>query len=92
MKQYDKPIIYQVIPRLFGNLNGSCVKHGRVNENGSGKFSSFTPKALTYRAFQFTHCTQTVKCTFVDIECAVQPESKMHSMNALIMIETKPFL
>ena len=46
MEKYDKPIIYQVIPRLFGNLNASCVKHGRITENGSGKFSFFTPKAL----------------------------------------------
>lgn len=46
MKQQYKPIIYQVIPRLFGNLNASCVKNGRLSENGSGKFSFFTSKTL----------------------------------------------
>ena len=46
MKQQDKPIIYQVIPRLFGNMNDRCVKNGSLAENGSGKFSSFTHTAL----------------------------------------------
>ena len=34
MKQQDKPIIYQVIPRLFGNMNDKCVKNGSLAENG----------------------------------------------------------
>lgn len=47
MKQSDKIIIYQVFPRWFGNLNASCVKNGNLQENGVGKFSAFTNKALS---------------------------------------------
>ena len=41
-----KIIIYQVLPRLFGNANRKPVKNGTITENGSGKFSDFTPKVL----------------------------------------------
>lgn len=44
MKQ--KFIIYQVIPRLFGNISNSCVPGGSYTENGSGKFSMFDEKIL----------------------------------------------
>ena len=43
----EKMVIYQVFPRLFGNLNAALVKNGNINDNGVGKFSFFTPKALT---------------------------------------------
>ena len=46
MKTKKKMVIYQVLPRLFGNDNGKCVKNGTIGENGSGKFSAFTPEAL----------------------------------------------
>ena len=46
MKTKKKMVIYQVLPRLFGNDNGKCVKNGTIGENGSGKFSAFTPAAL----------------------------------------------
>lgn len=42
----SKFIIYQVLPRLFGNENTTNKKKGTLNENGCGKFNSFTPKAL----------------------------------------------
>ncbi|MDR2968781.1 MAG: alpha-amylase [Tannerellaceae bacterium] len=42
-----KIVIYQVLPRLFGNLNPSPVKHGSFKENGAGKFSAFSKKALS---------------------------------------------
>ena len=41
-----KTIIYQVLPRLFGNANRAPVKNGTITENGSGKFSDFTPMVL----------------------------------------------
>lgn len=41
-----KFIIYQVLPRLFGNYNTTRKYNGTIAENGCGKFSSFTPKAL----------------------------------------------
>lgn len=40
-------VIYQVFPRWFGNLESSPVKNGSIAENGVGKFSAFTPKALS---------------------------------------------
>ncbi|MDD2996928.1 MAG: alpha-amylase family protein [Paludibacter sp.] len=42
----SKFTIYQVLPRLFGNYNTTRKPHGTIQENGCGKFNSFTPKAL----------------------------------------------
>ncbi len=42
----SKFIIYQVLPRLFGNDCENCVKNGTLQENGCGKFDDFTPLAL----------------------------------------------
>lgn len=39
-------IIYQVFTRLFGNDNPSCTYNGSKEENGCGKLSAFTTKAL----------------------------------------------
>ncbi|NPA35548.1 MAG: alpha-amylase [Chlorobi bacterium] len=41
-----KPIIYQVLPRLFGNTKGKNIKNGTIYDNGCGKFRYFTDKAL----------------------------------------------
>lgn len=46
VKDEQKTIIYQVFTRLFGNNNNHCVRNGSIEENGCGKFSDFTPKAL----------------------------------------------
>ncbi|MDL2255296.1 alpha-glucosidase C-terminal domain-containing protein [Parabacteroides sp. OttesenSCG-928-K15] len=46
MKQ-NKITIYQVLPRLFGNLHPASVKYGSQEENGVGKLSAFSEKALT---------------------------------------------
>lgn len=51
-----KIVIYQVLPRLFGNLHPSPVKHGSFRENGAGKFSAFSEKALSrIRELGITH-------------------------------------
>lgn len=42
----EKIIIYQVLPRLFGNTTEKCVPNGTLKENGVGKFSDFTPERL----------------------------------------------
>jgi len=42
----SKFVIYQVLPRLFGNYNTTNKYNGTIQENGCGKFNSFTPKAL----------------------------------------------
>ena len=39
-------IIYQLLPRLFGNSNDACVTGGTIEQNGCGKFNDITPKAL----------------------------------------------
>lgn len=42
----NKISIYQVLVRLFGNQIKNPVLNGGIEENGSGKFNDFTPKAL----------------------------------------------
>ncbi len=52
----SKFIIYQVLPRLFGNKNTTNKPHGSIAENGCGKFNDFTPKALKeIKALGVTH-------------------------------------
>ena len=52
----DKILIYQVLPRLFGNRNESLTESGTIAENGCGKFSSFDDKTLkTLSDMGFTH-------------------------------------
>lgn len=41
-----KQVIYQVFPRLFGNTNTTNKPWGTIEENGVGKFSDFSEKAL----------------------------------------------
>ena len=41
-----KNIIYQTLPRLFGNTTEHPMKNGGKEENGCGKFSSYSAKAL----------------------------------------------
>jgi len=42
----QKPVIYQVFTRLYGNKNTTNKPWGTLDENGVGKFSDFTPDAL----------------------------------------------
>ena len=52
----SKFVIYQVFPRLFGNFNTSNIYKGTIEENGCGKFNSFTAKALNeIRLLGVTH-------------------------------------
>ncbi|MDE6450533.1 MAG: alpha-amylase, partial [Muribaculaceae bacterium] len=41
-----KPIIYQLLPRLWSNVNRDCQPSGTIEQNGSGKLNDITPKAL----------------------------------------------
>jgi len=41
-----KLIIYQLLPRLFGNTNTTNKFYGSIEENGCGKFNDITDKAL----------------------------------------------
>lgn len=41
-----KPIIYQLLPRLFTNMNSHCIPNGSISQNGSGKMNDITPTVL----------------------------------------------
>ncbi len=52
----NKIIIYQVLPRLFGNKNVTRKYNGSISDNGSGKFNQFTNRALVdIKNMGFTH-------------------------------------
>jgi glycosidase len=44
----DKPIIYQLLPRLWGNMKNNPQKNGSLETNGTGKFSDIDKKTLSY--------------------------------------------
>lgn len=46
MDKKEKMVIYQVFPRWFGNTATQMVRNGSLTQNGVGKFSAFTPRAL----------------------------------------------
>lgn len=49
-------IIYQLLPRLFGNETSNCVSGGTIKQNGCGKFNDITSKALkAIRNLGITH-------------------------------------
>lgn len=43
-----KFIIYQMLPRLWGNIEGKNIKNGTLNDNGCGKFCSIDTISLEY--------------------------------------------
>mgnify|MGYP002521230315 FL=1 len=43
-----KILIYQIVPRLWGNMNEHPVKGGSCAENGSGRFSDIDEDTLAY--------------------------------------------
>ena len=52
----ERPVIYQALPRLFGNTNETRRSNGTLAENGCGKFADFTDTALAaLRDMGFTH-------------------------------------
>src|ERR1700739_4267447 len=51
-----KLIIYQLLPRLFGNANSRNKYYGSIEENGSGKFNDINDTALQeIKKMGFTH-------------------------------------
>jgi glycosidase len=51
-----KPVIYQVLPRLFGNRNPRPIPDGDIAQNGCGKFAAFSSEVLEkIRNMGFTH-------------------------------------
>ena len=56
MNNPEKIVIYQVLPRLFGNDNSTNEINGSIEKNGCGKFSAFSNIALKeIRKMGFTH-------------------------------------
>ncbi|MFT4175113.1 MAG: alpha-amylase family glycosyl hydrolase [Luteolibacter sp.] len=52
----NRPVIYQLMVRLFGNTNETRKPHGTLAENGCGKFADVTVTALkSLRNMGFTH-------------------------------------
>ncbi|MDB5017841.1 MAG: hypothetical protein JWQ84_2673 [Mucilaginibacter sp.] len=52
----NKLIIYQLLPRLFGNTKTVNKTYGSIEENGSGKFNNISDKALReIKNMGFTH-------------------------------------
>lgn len=52
----NKLIIYQLLPRLFGNKNTLNKVYGSIEENGVGKFNDITDKALReIKSMGFSH-------------------------------------
>lgn len=41
-----KPVIYQIIPRLFSNVNDNCIPNGDIETNGSGKLKDITNSVI----------------------------------------------
>lgn len=52
----SKLLIYQVLPRLYGNTKGANIRGGSIADNGCGKLSDFTPERLhRLHDLGFTH-------------------------------------
>lgn len=51
----NKPIIYQVLPRLWGNNKVRPKRGGKLEDNGSGKFADFDAASLEY--FKWLGCS-----------------------------------
>ncbi len=52
----EKIVIYQVLPRLFGNKEKANVPHGTLAQNGCGKMKDFTDAILArLKAAGYTH-------------------------------------
>lgn len=52
----EKPIIYQLFPRIMTNMNAQCEPWGTYEKNGSGKFNDYSGKLLkSIKALGVTH-------------------------------------
>ncbi len=52
----SKIVIYQLLPRLFGNLHTMSIPDGTIEENGCGRFNDISYKVLTeLKSTGYTH-------------------------------------
>ena len=47
MKKVERPVIYQILVRLFGNTNQPSEKWGSLDQNGTGRMNDISDKALS---------------------------------------------
>lgn len=47
MKKVERPVIYQILVRLFGNTKQPSEKWGTLDQNGTGKMNDISDKALS---------------------------------------------
>ena len=47
MKRVERPVIYQILVRLFGNTKQPSEKWGALDQNGTGKMNDISDKALS---------------------------------------------
>jgi glycosidase len=56
MMNRERPVIYQLMVRTFGNTNENRIVNGTLEENGCGKFADLTETALrSIKAMGFNH-------------------------------------
>lgn len=56
MVMNKKILIYQVLPRLYGNRTDGCQKNGSIAQNGCGKMNDFTKEVLArIKSDGYTH-------------------------------------
>lgn len=74
-----KVIIYQMLPRLWGNIGGKNIKNGTLKDNGCGKFSSIDTITLEYlRSLGVSHVWYTgiIRHATAEDACGCIPSSK----------------
>ena len=74
-----KVIIYQMLPRLWGNVGGKNIKNGTLKDNGCGKFSSIDTISLEYlRSLGVSHVWYTgiIRHATAEDACGCIPSSK----------------
>lgn len=74
-----KVIIYQMLPRLWGNIGGKNIKNGTLKDNGCGKFSNIDTISLEYlRSLGVSHVWYTgiIRHATAEDACGCIPSSK----------------
>lgn len=74
-----KFIIYQMLPRLWGNIEGKNIKNGTLNDNGCGKFSSIDTITLEYLkslGVSYVWYTGIIRHATAEDACGCIPSSK----------------
>ena len=74
-----KVIIYQMLPRLWGNIGGKNIKNGTLEENRCGKFSSIDTITLEYLkslGVSYVWYTGIIRHATAEGACGCIPSSK----------------